>query len=185
VVAVNDLTDSRTLAHLLKYDSSSALPGPVQARGEAALEVDGAELKVLAERDPADCRGAKLGVDVVIESTGSSPTRQRRQDWRRAPRRSHLGAATDPMRRCPGSELRRVYDRDAPRSSRTRPCTTNCLLRSPSAARLGRDRDGLMTTIHAYTADQRLQDCRTGLRRARRRDQPDPGLDGAAKAIAW
>src|ERR1039458_8975543 len=67
-VAVNDLTDSRTLAHLLKYDSIlGPYPGTVQARGEAAIEVDGRELKVLAERDPAALPWGELGVDVVIE----------------------------------------------------------------------------------------------------------------------
>ena len=70
-MAVNDLTDSRTLAHLLKYDSIlGPYPGAVRARGEGALEVDGQELKVLAERDPAALPWGELGVDVVIESTG-------------------------------------------------------------------------------------------------------------------
>src|ERR1700721_3494841 len=70
-VAVNDLTDSRTLAHLLKYDSIlGPYPGEVRANGEGALEVDGAELKVLAERDPGALPWGELGVDVVIESTG-------------------------------------------------------------------------------------------------------------------
>jgi glyceraldehyde 3-phosphate dehydrogenase len=70
-VAVNDLTDSTTLAHLLKYDSIlGPYPGEVRAVGDGALEVDGAELKVLAERDPAALPWGELGVDVVIESTG-------------------------------------------------------------------------------------------------------------------
>src|ERR1700730_14756160 len=70
-VAVNDLTDSQTLAHLLKYDSVlGPYPGTVQVRDEGALEVDGQQLKVLAERDPAALPWGELGVDVVIESTG-------------------------------------------------------------------------------------------------------------------
>ena len=70
-VAVNDLTDARTLAHLLKYDSIlGPYPGTVEQRGEDAIEVDGRELKVLAERDPAALPWGELGVDVVIESTG-------------------------------------------------------------------------------------------------------------------
>src|SRR5580693_4970494 len=70
-VAVNDLTDAKTLAHLLKYDSIlGPYPGTVRARGEDLLEIDGAELRVLAERDPAALPGGVLGVDVVIESTG-------------------------------------------------------------------------------------------------------------------
>ena len=70
-IAVNDITDSRTLAHLLKYDSIlGPYPGTVHAAGEAAIEVDGRELKVFAEKDPAALPWGELGVDVVIESTG-------------------------------------------------------------------------------------------------------------------
>ena len=75
-VAVNDLTDSRTLAHLLKYDSIlGPYPGTVELRGEGAIEVDGAELQVLAERDPGALPWGELGVDVVIESSGRFRTR--------------------------------------------------------------------------------------------------------------
>src|ERR1700733_10885706 len=70
-VAVNDLTDSKTLAHLLKYDSIlGPYPGDVRASGTSSIEVDGRELRVLAERDPAALPWGELGVDVVIESTG-------------------------------------------------------------------------------------------------------------------
>jgi len=188
-VAVNDLTDSRTLAHLLKYDSIlGPYPGAVQAR-ESAIEVDGRELKVLAERDPAALPWGELGVDVVIESTGLFTARES------AAKHLAQGAskviisapAADPDATVVlGVNFDEVYDRDAHDVISNASCTTNCL--APVAKVLNDTvgiRHGLMTTIHAYTADQRLQDLpHKDLRRARAAAiNMIPTTTGAAKAI--
>jgi glyceraldehyde 3-phosphate dehydrogenase len=188
-VAVNDLTDSRTLAHLLKYDSIlGPYPGTVEDRG-GALGVDGEELKVFAERDPAALPWGELGVDVVIESTGLFIDR--------ASAGKHLeqGAskviisapATDPDATVVlGVNFDEVYDRDAHDVISNASCTTNCLA---PVAKVVNDavgiKHGLMTTIHAYTADQRLQDLpHKDLRRARAAAiNLIPASTGAAKAI--
>jgi glyceraldehyde 3-phosphate dehydrogenase len=189
-VAVNDLTDSRTLAHLLKYDSIlGPYPGTVQARGEAALEVDGAELKVLAERDPAALPWGELGVDVVIESTGLFTDRDSAaKHLARGARKVIISApATDPDATVVlGVNFEDVYDRDAHDVISNASCTTNCL--APVAKVLNDSvgiQHGLMTTIHAYTADQRLQDLpHSDLRRARAAAiNLIPASTGAAKAI--
>jgi glyceraldehyde 3-phosphate dehydrogenase len=188
-VAVNDLTDSRTLAHLLKYDSIlGPYPGTVSAR-EGALEVDGAELKVLAERDPGALPWGELGVDVVIESTGLFTTREA------AAKHLEQGAskviisapATDPDATVVlGVNFDEVYDRERHDVISNASCTTNCLA---PVAKVVNDtvgiRHGLMTTIHAYTADQRLQDLpHQDLRRARAAAiNLIPASTGAAKAI--
>ena len=109
-VAVNDITDTATLAHLLKYDSIlGRFPGSVEA-GDGCLIVDGAEIKVLAERDPAALPWGDLGVEVVIESTGLFTKRRRRiQAPRgRSAEGDHLGAGNRSGRdRCPRSQFRR------------------------------------------------------------------------------
>ncbi|HEY1449925.1 MAG TPA: type I glyceraldehyde-3-phosphate dehydrogenase [Solirubrobacteraceae bacterium] len=188
-VAVNDLTDEPTLAHLLKYDSIlGPYPGSVQAR-EGALEVDGKEIKVLAERDPAALPWGELGVDVVIESTGLFTDRESAS--------KHLGSgakkvvisapATDPDATVVlGVNFDEVYDRDKHQIVSNASCTTNCL--APVAKVLNDTvgiEHGLMTTIHAYTADQRLQDMpHKDLRRARAAAiNLIPASTGAAKAI--
>ncbi|MGH2904249.1 MAG: type I glyceraldehyde-3-phosphate dehydrogenase [Solirubrobacteraceae bacterium] len=188
-VAVNDLTDAATLAHLLKYDSIlGPYPGTVLARGDA-LEVDGRELKVFAERDPGALPWGDLGVDVVIESTGLFTDR--------ANAAKHLaGGAKKVVISAPASDpdatvvlgvnFDEVYDRDAHDVISNASCTTNCL---GPVAKVVNDtvgvRHGLMTTIHAYTADQRLQDLpHKDLRRARAAAiNLIPASTGAAKAI--
>jgi glyceraldehyde 3-phosphate dehydrogenase len=189
-VAVNDLTDSRTLAHLLKYDSIlGPYPGTVQARGEDALEVDGEELKVLAERDPGALPWGELGVDVVIESTGLFTDRDSAaKHLANGARKVIISApATNPDATVVlGVNFDEVYDRDAHDVISNASCTTNCLA---PVAKVVNDtvgiRHGLMTTIHAYTADQRLQDLpHTDLRRARAAAiNLIPASTGAAKAI--
>ena len=188
-MAVNDLTDAKTLAHLLKYDSIlGPYPGTVSV-GEGALEVDGRELKVFAERDPGALPWGDLGVDVVIESTGLFTDR--------ASAAKHLaGGAKKVVISAPASDpdatvvlgvnFDEVYDRDAHDVISNASCTTNCL---GPVAKVVNDtvgvKHGLMTTIHAYTADQRLQDMpHKDLRRARAAAiNLIPASTGAAKAI--
>jgi glyceraldehyde 3-phosphate dehydrogenase len=189
-VAVNDLTDSRTLAHLLAYDSIlGPYPGTVKASGEGALEVDGEELKVLAERDPGALPWGELGVDVVIESTGLFTDRDSAaKHLANGARKVIISApATNPdVTVVLGVNFDEVYDRDAHDVISNASCTTNCLA---PVAKVVNDtvgiRHGLMTTIHAYTADQRLQDLpHSDLRRARAAAiNLIPASTGAAKAI--
>ena len=195
-VAVNDLTDARTLAHLLKYDSIlGPYPGEVQLRGasspegEDAIEVDGRELKVLAERDPAALPWGELGVDVVIESTGLFHDRENAsKHLAQGAKKVIISApATDPDATVVlGVNFDEVYDRDSHNIISNASCTTNCL--APVAKVLNDTigiEHGLMTTIHAYTADQRLQDMpHKDLRRARAAAiNLIPASTGAAKAI--
>ena len=188
-VAVNDLTDARTLAHLLKYDSIlGPYPGSVKA-GESSIEVDGAELKVLAERDPAALPWGDLGVDVVIESTGLFTDRaSAAKHLAQGARKVVISApATDPDATVVlGVNFDEVYDREAHDVISNASCTTNCL--APVAKVLNDTvgiEHGLMTTIHAYTADQRLQDLpHKDLRRARAAAiNLIPTSTGAARAI--
>jgi glyceraldehyde 3-phosphate dehydrogenase len=188
-VAVNDLTDSRTLAHLLKYDSiQGPYPGSVAARG-SAIEVDGAELKVLAERDPAALPWGELGVDVVIESTGLFTNREdAAKHLEQGARKVIISApATNPDATVVlGVNFDEVYDSERHDVISNASCTTNCLA---PVAKVVSDivgiRHGLMTTIHAYTSDQRLQDLpHKDLRRARAAAiNLIPASTGAAKAI--
>ncbi len=189
-VAANDLTDARTLAHLLKYDSIlGPYPGSVSQRGEDAIEIDGRELKVLAERDPGALPWGELGVDVVLESTGLFTDRESAA--------KHLaGGARKVVISAPaegpdatvvlGVNFDEVYDREKHEVISNASCTTNCL--APVAKVLNDTVGivhGLMTTIHAYTADQRLQDMpHKDLRRARAAAiNLIPASTGAAKAI--
>jgi len=189
-VAVNDLTDARTLAHLVKYDSIlGPYPGSVSQQGEEAIEIDGRELKVLAETDPAVLPWGELDVDVVLESTGRFTDRENAA--------KHLaGGAKKVVISAPatgpdatvvlGVNFDEVYDRDAHDVISNASCTTNCL--APVAKVLNDTvgiEHGLMTTIHAYTADQRLQDLpHSDLRRARAAAiNLIPASTGAAKAI--
>ena len=187
-VAVNDLTDSATLAHLLKYDSIlGRFDGSVEVDGDSLI-VDGSPLKVLAERDPGALPWGDLGVDVVIESTGLFTDRESAA--------KHLaGGAKKVLISAPasGEDVTVVlgvnfdaYDRDAHDVISNASCTTNCL--APVAKVVHEAvgiRHGLMTTIHAYTADQRLQDMpHKDLRRARAAAiNLVPASSGAAKAV--
>jgi glyceraldehyde 3-phosphate dehydrogenase len=187
-VAVNDLTDAQTLAHLLRYDSTlGRYPGTVEVDGEGLI-VDGAPLRVLAQRDPGALPWGDLGVDVVIESTGFFTAR--------AAAAKHLdGGATKVVISAPasGEDITVVlgvnFDRYSPSEHHVisnASCTTNCL--APVAKVLHETvgiRHGLMTTIHAYTADQRLQDMpHDDLRRARAAAlNLVPTSTGAAKAV--
>jgi glyceraldehyde 3-phosphate dehydrogenase len=189
-VAVNDLTDAATLAHLLHYDSIlGPYPGKVEVRGEHAIEVDGRELRVLAERDPGALPWGELGVDVVIESTGLFHDRPNAaKHLAQGAKKVIISApATDPDATVVlGVNFDEVYDRERHDVISNASCTTNCLA---PVAKVVNDtvgiKHGLMTTIHAYTADQRLQDLpHKDLRRARAAAiNLIPASTGAAKAI--
>ncbi len=189
-VAVNDLTDSHTLAHLLKYDSIlGPYPGSVRALGDGALEVDGQQLKVLAERDPGALPWGDLGVDVVIESTGLFTDRENAaKHLAQGAKKVIISApASDPDATVVlGVNFDEAYDAAKHDVISNASCTTNCLA---PVAKVVNDTvgiaHGLMTTIHAYTADQRLQDLpHKDLRRARAAAiNLIPASTGAAKAI--
>jgi glyceraldehyde 3-phosphate dehydrogenase (phosphorylating) len=188
-VAVNDITDAATLAHLLKYDSIyGRFPGTVEAR-EDSIVVDGTEIKVLAERDPAALPWGELGAEVVIESTGLFSKREDAAKHLEAGAKKVIisAPATEPdVTVALGVNFDQVYDPDEHHIISNASCTTNCL--APMAKVLhdsvGIER-GLMTTIHAYTADQRLQDMpHKDLRRARAAAvNLIPTTTGAARAV--
>ncbi|MEE2703084.1 MAG: type I glyceraldehyde-3-phosphate dehydrogenase [Myxococcota bacterium] len=188
VVALNDLTDPATLAHLLKHDSvHGAFPGEVAAADDA-IQVDGHKLRVLAERDPADLPWKELGCDIVIESTGLFT--------KRADAGKHLSAgARKVIITAPASEPDLTlaigvnddsYDAGQHHIISNASCTTNCL--APVAKTLNSEfglRRGWMTTTHAYTNDQRILDLpHSDLRRARSAGvSMIPTSTGAARAV--
>jgi glyceraldehyde 3-phosphate dehydrogenase len=191
-VAINDLTDPATLAHLLAYDSVfGRFPGEVEA-GDGKIIVDGREIRAFSETDPGELPWRDLDVDVVIESTGKLRTR--------AAAAAHLeSGARKVIISAPakgdepadatlvlGVNFDDVYDPDRHHIVTNASCTTNCL--APTAKVLHEAvgiRHGLMTTIHAYTADQNLLDGpHKDLRRARSAAiNLIPTSTGAAKAV--
>ena len=190
VVAANDITDAETLAHLLKYDSALGSFGhPVQASGDG-IDVDGKHVKVLSVKDPAQIPWSDLGVDIVVESTGLFTDAEKA--------RAHIdgGGAkkvviSAPARNQDYTVVMGVnqdgYQPDKHHVVSNASCTTNCFV--PLAKVLddsfGIER-GMMTTVHAYTADQRLQDApHKDLRRARAAAQNIiPTTTGANRAVA-
>ena len=188
IVAINDLTNVDTLAHLLKYDSiMGRLDAEVEVK-ENALVVDCKEIKILAERNPADLPWKDLGVDVVLESTGFFTEGSKAQAHIDAGAKKVIISA--PGKNIDGTFVMGVnddqYDPATQHIVSNASCTTNCL--APLAKVLndsfGIER-GLMTTIHAYTADQRLQDApHSDLRRARAAAvNMVPTSTGAAAAV--
>ncbi|UTR11705.1 type I glyceraldehyde-3-phosphate dehydrogenase [Evansella sp. LMS18] len=189
VVAVNDLTDANMLAHLLKYDTVHGnLDITVEAKGDN-LVVDGKEIKVIAERDPAQLPWGDLGVDVVVESTG--------RFTKRADAAKHLEAgAKKVVISAPASEEditvvmgvnEDKYDAENHHVISNASCTTNCL--APFAKVLNDKfgiRRGMMTTVHSYTNDQQILDLpHKDYRRARAAaENIIPTTTGAAKAVA-
>jgi glyceraldehyde 3-phosphate dehydrogenase len=188
VVAVNDLTDNKTLAHLLKYDSIlGRFPGEV-SYDEQNIIVAGKPIRALEERDPANLPWKDLGVDVVVESTGFFT--------KAADARKHIdGGAKKVIISAPATDdditivmgaNHELYDPEQHHIISNASCTTNCL--APLAKVLNDAfgiEKGLMTTIHAYTQDQNLQDApHKDLRRARAAALSIiPTSTGAAKAI--
>jgi glyceraldehyde 3-phosphate dehydrogenase len=188
VVAINDITDAKTLAHLLKYDSNYGKYSKNVEAKENSLVVDGKKVAVLAERDPKNLPWAKMGVDLVVESTGVFRLREQ-VAW-------HLEAgakrviltvpAKDKVDKMIvlGVNDEDLKDEDLIVSNAS--CTTNCL--APVAKVLHDEFgivEGLMTTVHAYTSDQRLQDApHSDLRRSRAAAvSVIPTTTGAAKAV--
>ena len=188
-VAVNDLTGSDTLAHLLKYDSvHGAYPGTVEAAGDG-LVVDGDEIAVLSERDPADLPWGELGVDIVVESTGRFRSRELASKHLEAGARKVVisAPAKDEDITIVFGVNHRDYDPRHHHLISNASCTTNCLA---PVARVLADRfgfvHGLMTTIHAYTSGQAVLDGpHNDLRRARAAAvSMIPTTTGAARAIS-
>jgi glyceraldehyde 3-phosphate dehydrogenase len=189
IVAVNDLTDSRTLAHLLKYDSvHGAWPGEVEATDDG-LRVDGRDIRVLSERDPADLPWKDLGVDLVLECTGLFTQREKAAKHLEAGARKVILSAPGK-----GEDITIVlgvnqdrYDPEAHSVISNASCTTNCLA---PVAKVLLDafgfRRGLMTTVHAYTNDQTTLDApHKDLRRARAAAvSMIPTTTGAARATS-
>ncbi len=189
VVAVNDLTDNKTLAHLLKYDSIlGRFPGEVSFDAEF-ITVNGKQITALAERDPAKLPWKDLGVDIVIESTGFFVDA--------AKAKAHIDAGAKKVLISAPAKNEDItivmgvndnlYDNAAHNIISNASCTTNCL--APMAKALNDGLGivkGLMTTIHAYTQDQNLQDGpHQDLRRARAAAlNMVPTTTGAAKAVA-
>jgi glyceraldehyde 3-phosphate dehydrogenase (phosphorylating) len=187
-VAVNDLIDADMCAHLLKFDSIlGRFPGEVEVSGDG-ISIDGKELKVLNEKDPAALPWGDLGVEVVIESTGLFTKREDAQKHLEAGAKKVIisAPATDPDITVVLGVNFDEYDPEQHNIISNASCTTNCL--APVAKVLndtvGVER-GLMTTIHAYTADQRLQDMPHKDKRRARAAAINliPASTGAAKAI--
>src|SRR5438094_9967602 len=187
IVAVNDITDPKTLAHLLKYDSVfGRFDGEVSVEGDGIV-VDGNRIKVLAERDPANLPWKELGAEIVIESTGLFTDREKAQKHAEAGAQKVIISA--PAKGEDVTIVMGVNDRDYDATEHhvisNASCTTNCVV--PMAKVLGDAfgiERGFMTTIHAYTNDQNLLDLpHKDLRRARAAAiNIVPASTGAAKA---
>lgn len=189
VLGINDLTDAKTLAHLLKYDSVHGIFAGDVSYGEDYIEVNGKKIKIYAEKDPAQLPWGKLGVDVVLESTG------RFTDANQA--KAHLTAGAKKVIISAPAKNEDItivmgvnndkYDSKKHNIISNASCTTNCL--APFTKVLLDNfgiESGLMTTVHSYTNDQRILDLpHKDLRRARAAAMSIiPTTTGAAKAVA-
>lgn len=201
LVAVNDLTDAKTNAYLLKYDSvHGQFPGEVKVAGDDVISVNGKSIKVLTKTDPAELPWRDLGVEIVIESTGlftikKDGVNKKGKTVKGAENHITKGGAKKVIISAPaeGEDITIVlgvndekYDPKSHHVVSNASCTTNCLA---PVAKILNDKwgieKGLMTTIHAYTNDQRIQDmAHSDLRRARAAAlSMIPTSTGAAKAI--
>jgi glyceraldehyde 3-phosphate dehydrogenase len=188
-VAVNDVADAKTLAHLFKYDSVHGIYGGEVAAGEGSIRIDGREVRAFAEKDPARLPWKDLGVDIVIESTGLFTSREKAQ--------VHLtsGGAKKVLISAPAKDEDITivlgvndyrYDPEKHHIISNASCTTNCLAPFTKVLHENfRVVRGLMTTIHSYTNDQRILDLsHQDLRRARAAAMSMiPTTTGAAKAV--
>ncbi|MCT8975898.1 type I glyceraldehyde-3-phosphate dehydrogenase [Clostridium sp. CX1] len=189
IVGINDLTDAKTLAHLLKYDSLyGKFDGTVEAK-EGSIAVNGKEIKIFAEKDPKNIDWNSVGAEIVIESTGFFTDATKAN--------AHLGGTVKKVLiSAPASNEditivmgvnEEKYDAANHHIISNASCTTNCL--APFAKVLDREFGivkGLMTTVHSYTGDQRLLDApHKDMRRARAAaESMVPTTTGAAKAVA-
>jgi len=201
LVAVNDLTDAKSNAYLFKYDSvHGRFPGEVKVAGDDAISVDGKIIKVLSKRDPSELPWKDLGVDIVIESTGLFTVKKdginkKGKEVKGAENHITKGGAKKVIISAPaeGEDITIVlgvnddkYDPKNHNVVSNASCTTNCLA---PVAKILNDKwgieKGLMTTIHSYTNDQRVQDmAHSDLRRSRAAAvSMIPTSTGAAKAI--
>ncbi|GAC1643364.1 MAG: type I glyceraldehyde-3-phosphate dehydrogenase [Candidatus Dormibacteraceae bacterium] len=190
IVAVNDIGDAKTFAHLLKHDTALGTFGPAVSAGADSIKVDGKTVKFMSHKDPADLPWKDLGVDVVIESTGLFTDAEKA--------RVHIdkGGAKKVIISAPATNQdytvvmgvnHKGYDGKKHHVISNASCTTNCFV--PLAKVLNESygiERGMMTTIHAYTADQKLQDLpHKDLRRARAAaDNIIPTSTGANRAVA-
>ena len=189
IVAVNDLTDTKTLAHLFKYDSILGRFGGEVSYDESSIVVNGKAVKVLAQRNPADLPWGELGVDVVVESTGFFTDGEKAKAHLEAGAKKVVISA--PAKNVDGTFVMGVnegdYDGETMNIVSNASCTTNCLapLAKVLHANFGIVR-GIMTTIHSYTGDQRVLDApHSDLRRARAAAlNMIPTKTGAAQAVA-
>ena len=187
-VAVNDITDAKTLAHLLKYDSIlGRLTAQVEAKDDAIL-VNGKAIKVLSIKDPAGLPWKELGVEYVVESTGRFTDRESASKHLQAGAKKVIisAPAKDPDITIVLGVNEKMYDRQKHHVISNASCTTNCI--APVAKVLHehfRIKHGFMTTIHSYTNDQQLLDLpHKDLRRARAAALSQiPTTTGAAKAV--
>ncbi|HNW83349.1 MAG TPA: type I glyceraldehyde-3-phosphate dehydrogenase [bacterium] len=188
IVAINDLTDPKTLAHLLKYDSVHGVWGHDVKAGESSILVDGKEIKIIAEKDPAKLPWKDMKIDVVLECTGLFTAREKANLHIEAGAKKVLISAP-----AKGEDITVVlgvndslYDKNKHNIISNASCTTNCL--APITHIMHKHfgiKHGFMTTIHSYTNDQRILDLpHKDLRRARAGAlNMIPTTTGAAKAI--
>lgn len=188
IVAVNDITDAKTLAHLLKYDSVFGKLNASVELTEDGFSVNGRRVKVFSERDPANLPWADMGVDIAIESTGLFRKRPDAEKHLKAGAKKVIisAPATDPDLTVVLGVNENEYDAEKHNIISNASCTTNCL--APMVKVLHENftvKRGLMTTVHAYTNDQRILDLQhKDLRRARAAAiNMIPTTTGAAKAV--
>jgi len=188
-VAINDLTDTKTLAYLLKYDSTYGKSDLKISSTKDSVTIDGKRIKVFAEKDPAQLPWGKLGIDIVVESTGLFRTKEKAELHLKAGAKKVLISAPAKGDKKVTTIVPGVNNKDLKKTDKivsNASCTTNCL--APVIKVLNDNfsvEKGFMTTIHAYTADQRLIDSpHSDLRRGRSGAMNIiPTSTGAAKAI--
>lgn len=190
-VAVNDLTDAKTLAHLLKYDSvHGILDADIKAKGNSIV-VNGKEIKIFSEREPENLPWKKLNIDVVVESTGIFTTKEGAEKHLKAGAKKVLISAPfkgkDFVKTIVIGVNEKDYDKKKDNVVSLASCTTNCL--APVVKVLNDNfgiEKGFMTTVHAYTNDQKILDLpHKDLRRARAANLSIiPTTTGAAKSVA-